>query len=213
MPQNSCRFSLLTLNEQTFIGPWTQLAAALGFGHGDAACLRATALPTTVTPADSDFTGVTPAGLVFLCAKLGHLADLLLLPVERTDHVDFLRAFRRSLLQPTAPPGHPLLKTLRVVIVNSQTMWVEVDLFALFGLSRIDHAADLYAGLAPPPSGQTHRAIYDIHAQSLVATASNSSKNRLWVLSAAAARLCMDLLLARRWTSMHWICMQSLCRF
>jgi hypothetical protein len=190
-----------TCNNQQYLGPWSKLASVLSFGHGDAARLRTAAPPNCILSSETDnFVGITAYGLAALCAKTGHARDLFLAAAEGPQHVCLVRALCRWFLAPSATPAHPLLdKPLRHYTHKNASLVAEADILALFGERTLDHPErNVYVGL--PASA---RVICDSNKRAVV-TGTNSSKHRLWALSADAARACLMAMLDRKFDASSW---------
>lgn len=197
LPQPSSSLFIRQINGVEFLGPWSVLSSCLGFRNYSSTRLRKATPPHTITDAKTcDFLGVSAVGLANVCASATHSKDLLLTLEEQPLQRCFVRSVCRFLIDPAASKSeHPLVKSLRSVLIDDRVLFFEVDILALFGIAKLEHSGrDVYASLSA--AALPHRLLYDtIKGQQTAGM--NSSKTRLWALSKEAARACFMAMLAR----------------
>jgi hypothetical protein len=188
-----------------FMGPWSVLSELVGFTRWSQQRLLAHAPPQTVLLSD-DFCGITTFGLLHLVCTHGQCSALLNAPPDSASYISLARAFSAFARQPPGTkPSHAALNTLRTIAFNNETYFIEDELLALFDLPALDKPARVYqpfltsltavaatttSSTVPQPAKQTtasFRLLFDLNTGFPVDIGQKKSKNRVWVLSPAAA--------------------------
>lgn len=133
-------------DDTLFIGPWRRLAVALGFDNYSVAYIRAS-LPPHELIVSKDWLGLSPSGLLRLCADKGHARQLLLCISEENGWKCPVRGLQRCLSHGGSNSIHPLLPELETVVFDSSPHVLERCLLAMFALPKLEHTERLLSQL------------------------------------------------------------------